>query len=234
MLKIGLFHHHSDSIESLSACFEETFSGVHLDYQVKKFKTIHSLLKHQHQYHLILMSLDFKKVDVLEASKQISNHIIFISSDPNKVFKAFGTNVVGFVLEAEILSQLSPLLFKWLNQEFLHEEYRFISLGKQTMTNIKYADIQMIFLRERKVYALTRCQEEILTSYKTLSECVRNHKHPHFYRPNNYTYINLSWIERIEKNQIYLTGSDLVIDISRNRAPGFKQAFARYLNVNLD
>lgn len=161
-------------------------------------------------------------------------NILFVTSDIEWMFEAFGVNVVGCILIDEMEHKLESVMNNWLTHHFLSKHYRLVIRNKASVLNMSYDDVLMVTLQERRVYVMRLDGKLIKTNYRILNDFVKKHRHPHFKKANCYSYVNLNKIKKIEKNQIHFHETDLVVPVSRNETKNFKNYFFNLLNRNLD
>lgn len=185
---------------------------------------------HNASFQIILMDIEMKHLDGLQAAKRIRRNdrdviIIFITNLAQFAIQGYEVEALDYVLKPVnyfAFSQVLQRAVKKVKQKsafFLHivKESSMIRLDASSISYIESQGHNVIYHTDHGDYT---CRD----SLKNLEEKLEGR---HFSRCNSGYLVNLAHVERVEKNDVTVSG--VVLPVSRPRKKGFMEDLANYV-----
>ncbi len=148
--------------------------------------------------------------------------VVFVSSHPEYVFRSFGMNVIGFIEKDKLQEELPRILQK------IHREMQLMSAAtfqdQQSAVSIAQNDILFCDMVGRKVYLHTK--ENSIPVSGTLESIYKKTDPQIFIYVNRSCFVNMTHAVMIDKNDIYISGVEKPMEISRYRR---KDVLAKFI-----
>ena len=181
----------------LKECAEIVFSHVDC------YASVHSFYVAKKTYDLVVLDIELDGEDGIEASKTIASncdYIMFATNLPDKVWKAFGQQVVAFVLKKDGKGHIVNEMRRVRN------EYLCDQITLETADGIMKVDartIEAIIIENRQIHCLYANQGKVR---------LRNHPLDYYesqyngvlVRLNHYMLVNPLQMKRIQGNECWM------------------------------
>lgn len=172
--------------------------------EVILYSDITSCQKDANHFDLGIIDIMLPDGDGIEYIKESSNQldsILFLTSMENRVFDAFGKNVIGFVLKDSMDIQF-PKKLKEIYKKYKQEEgYLLTFETAQGIIRINAKEIVYIQIENRKIKIMTK--EETFLKRQSLDKLSKK-LDERFVRINQSTFINLDSVTAWRKEEIVL------------------------------
>lgn len=196
------------------------------------FQSGEALLKRKEFYEIILLDIDMKGVNGLEAAKRIREYdktvkIIYITNYSDYTVFAFGVHAFAYLLkpvkEEQLYQQLDEA-FEYMKQpkeeilEFMTEE---------GIVRTELHDILYFEYHERKVFLQTR--DKRYSMKRKITELAAVLKEKGFVMPHKSFIVNLYAVRQIKGYDLFLI-DDTRIPLSQKKSCEFRKALNCYLS----
>lgn len=232
MQRICVLNKSKEKQKTIKREINRTFGNFDFDYKIKTYEQLTNLLKMTKRPDLIIMNEDLDKF--IKNRKRILCQfpyvkLIYVSTDYHlENHKAAYFNVIGSFIENEITTELQPILLEWYEHVF-DTRFRFTTTIKGDILSVPYAEIQLIYYDDRKVYLRKFNEETIYINTMSFKSFVTQFKHEKFIQINQSCLVNLDAIEKITRGKLHIKDLDYEISISRILNHQIKQRFLEYL-----
>lgn len=232
MFKIAVVISQTHVKDEIRQCIENQLFELEIEYQLHFHEFNDRLINKLKNYQLLIIGILGQSQKGLKFSKLLKEEIpslkvLFVSSQIKCVYDCFDSNIVGFVPINEISTRVPSTLLRILKDKKNHV----LICYKSSQINLNVKEIVKVEYFDRRVWVHTKNHLIYQTKYTSMTSFIRDHSHPCFYRVNSYSYVNLDYVSKIEKNQLHLHDTDSLIEIARGKQKQFKQRLQQYLRI---
>lgn len=232
MFKIAVVITDEQVQNEIRQSINEVLFSFDIEYQLHFLKFNDDLINNLKSTQLLIIGILGEKQKGLRFSKLIkekipSLNVLFVSSQKELVYDVFDPHVIGFIPINEVSTRLGHTLIKHFKNKVNHILINY----KSSQLSLKIKDIKLVEYLDRRVLIHTRHNKVHQTKYTSMTSFIRDHSHPCFYRVNSYSYVNLDYVSRIEKNQLHLQDTDSFIEIARGKQRLIKQRLQQHLRI---
>lgn len=151
-MKIAIVEDHVEYLNLINEKLIDSFENI----ETCVFEDGESFLANNVRYDIVLLDIELPGIDGIEVSKKIiykDTYIVFLTSTPDRVFEAFGENVLGYLLKADELNtnikKINEFIDHIKKRKYLHIKSE---LGD---TDILLDDIIKVCKENRRIYFYT-------------------------------------------------------------------------------
>lgn len=204
-----------------------------INYETKAFYSGRELIASKEKYDIILLDIKMDKLNGIETAKilrenKCSSILIFITVDPEFVYKAFDVNAFHYILKPVDDENLESILKRAAKKVLLSkekEDFIVVSQNRQLM-KLLLSDIMYFETKKRVIKAhLLNSTYEFYEKLSSLEEKMNNNK---FFRCHKSYLVNLSYVEKVEKSELTLQNGEK-IPLSKRRYEEFSKAFFDFM-----
>ena len=183
------------------------------------------------RYDVIFLDIEMPETDGITIAEQLHNDndnalIVFVTNRSETVFRAFGLNVIGFIVKDTISSQLPAVMNKVMN-ELSQRSDVLLSLKNGTSIKILQSSVLYCEIILRKIYLYTTDQKEYNLNYKTIQDVYSLFDHNTCMFVNRSVFVNIKKVVECTPKYVTLQGTNTPIDISRDRSKYVKEAYLK-------
>lgn len=190
--------------------------------------------QYQNFYDLVYFDIEMDLMDGMTAAQKLRKRdenvlIVFVTNFVQHAIRGYSVKAFDFLLKP-----LTAFNFQEHVQKVVHqmEKKQDSTIYVKSNSEIKRIDInQLLYIESQGHYLYLTLKNEIITTMDTMKNMEEKLKNKCFYRCNNGYIVNLKFVEKIEKNIVYVSGHRL--QISRPRKKGFMEALTNYIGDDL-
>lgn len=220
-----------DYIQKYQAESGETF-------QVVSFSDGESILdKYSASYDLILMDIQMKLINGLDAAKKIRKVdkrvvIIFVTNSIQHAMHGYSVNALDYIVKPVNYFRFSQMMKRAIEVAAEDENEKYILLHTKTGTIVKMTLKQIYYIESRHHYLVYVTKQGEYTVRGVLADCgVALAPHGFFHLQKSFV-INMKMVEQIKLDSCIIHGTEIVI--SRTKKREFMQEILKYMdNVSL-
>ena len=206
MIRLAILDDDKRMCNIIHNCMTAQLFSKNVDYQIDEYEDGFVFLASKKVYDCLFLDIEMPKMNGFEVAKQCYETkenllIIYITSHDERMRESFGLNIFGFIRKDKMEADMKELCNRLLS--FINE-IRFLEFdtcyGKQM---IRYDEIICFELSHRKI-TISTIYDQILLKTDSLRK-IEQKLNEDFIRPNNHFLINMRYVQKIEKNVIYLS-----------------------------
>lgn len=214
-----------------------TFSKILRNYncmvELDLFNSTEDFFKHlsMKRYDVIFLDIEMPGTDGITIAENLHKDnndalIIFVTNRSETVFRAFGLNVIGFIVKENISSQL-PYVMEKIESELYQKASVSIQLQNNTSIRIPLSSVLYCEIVLRKVFLHTVDKKIYTLRCKTIKDAFS------YFNQNTYIFVNRSVFVNVKKivewNPRYITLNSINkrIDVSRDRSKDVRDAYLK-------
>lgn len=166
--------------------------------------TIQEANLNMHDYDLAIVDINLPDGDGLEFTRKNAEKfgsILYVTSMENRVYDAFGKNVIGFISKDSILDKLPIKLHEFIQN---NKNDHLLLNTQNGLIHVQLKDILYIQTELRKINIFMNNKENILLKRQSIKEFSKQ-LDPRFVWINQSTIINLDYVYSWKKDEITLT-----------------------------
>lgn len=235
LLKIAVVEDEQKVFEGLKEFLDRFAASNKIEIEVSYFSdAVKFLDDYKPVYHLVFMDINLPYMDGLTASHKLREFdsqvfIIFVTDLKQYAIKGYEVDALDYIVKPVVYDHLELKLQKVVNILNKRSESHKIPIKTDDGTvAVAVEDIRYIEVVNHYLYYHT-CGETF-KGYGSLSKIQKILPPDLFSRCNECYLVNLRFVTRIEKNNVYLGKTALVM--SRMKKKGFLTAFTKYLGCN--
>lgn len=224
MYRIAIVEDQSGDAGKLKALLEKYAESAGLNFAITWFQNASRLLDgYRHQYELIFMDIRMPGVDGMQAAHELRemDHtvaLVFLTSLAQYAVESYEVEATDYILKPITAAALALKLPRILGKCSVVREDVVIRNGENSI-KLKSNELRYVEIYDHHIQFDT--VSGVLRSYGTLKEIERNLPDG-FFRINNQTIVNLSFVTRVEGDKTVVAGR--TFSISRGRRKEFLSA----------
>lgn len=152
--------------------------------------------------------------------------IVFVTNRSETVFRAFGLNVIGFIVKEKISSQL-PYVMEKIESELHQKTCVSIPLQNNTSIRIHQSSVLYCEIVLRKVFLHTAENKVYALKCRTIKEAYSYFDQNTFIFVNRSEFVNVKKIVEWNPKYIVINNINKRIDVSRDRSKDVKKAYLK-------
>lgn len=198
--------------------------------EIKAFISGNDLLKENEQFHVAFLDIDMPGISGIELSKVLRArnngiYIVFLTGYDTYALQAYEVEAIGYLVKPIKYDKLAKLLEKILSYIYLDEKARTEAYLVITDGGIKKKIIQREILYIEKIRNVSKIYtlSGIYSIYESFIN-LKDHLENYLVQVNQGIIVNLNFILRIEKNEIYLK-NNLIYSIGRKYMKDVKKYY---------
>ena len=217
--------------KQLVSYIDRYFNGEKRFYRIEEFSDgLEILDNYRAAYDLILLDIQMEHMDGLKTAQEIRKtdenvFLVFITNMANYAIRGYSVNALDFVLKPVNYLMLEPVLQR-VEKLLTRRASEFVSFPTEQGL-VRLSVDQVYFVETDGHMVLIHTDRQIYRMRKTMKEMEQQLSPLGFYRCNNCYLVNMSRLERVEKNMVQIAGQEL--SISRPRYKGFMDALADFI-----
>jgi DNA-binding LytR/AlgR family response regulator len=223
-----------DEIEYLmfvKDCVSKIVYSINDDIFIDTYISSLELLKHFHDYEIIILDINMPDLNGIELSKKIREEneevkIIFLTSMMQYVFESIKVTPFRYVMKNRIKENLSEAVLKAYEKILLKSNKTYTFTYKLKTYNIPINDILYFEFSNRFIYVHT--EKTVCKFYGRLVELESQLKEYNFIRNHSAYLVNVKNVVSISKTQLILKNNEVLI-ISKNRYQELKELFLQLI-----
>ena len=215
----------------LVSYIDRYFDGETRFYRIDEFTDgLEILDEYRADYDLILLDIQMAHMDGLKTAQEIRKadenvYLVFITNLANYAIKGYSVNALDFVLKPVNYLMLEPILQR-VEKLLARRASKYVTFPTEQGL-VRLSVDQVYFVETDGHTVLIHTEREVYRMRETMKEMERQLTPLGFYRCNNCYLVNMSRLERVEKNVVRIAGQEL--SISRPRYKGFMDALADFI-----
>lgn len=219
MYRIAIVEDQSGDAGKLKALLESYAKSTGLDFAVTWFQNASRLLDgYRHQYELIFMDIRMPGVDGMQAAHELRemDHtvaLVFLTSLAQYAVESYEVEATDYILKPITAAALALKLPRILGKCSVVREDVVIRNGENSI-KLKSNELRYVEIYDHHIQFDT--VSGVLRSYGTLKEIERNLPDG-FFRINNQTIVNLSFVTHVEGDKTVVAGRTFSISRGRRR-----------------
>ena len=181
------------------------------------------------RYEVIFLDIEMPGTDGISIAERLHNEnndalIIFVTNRSETIFRAFGLNVIGFIVKDKISSEL-PIVMDKAKNELGQRISVTLQLKNGSSVKILHSSVLYCEILLRKISLYTIDGKRYALNYKTIREVFSHFDHNTFIFVNRSVFINIKKIVEWNPQYVILWNSNVRIDVSRDRSKAVKNAY---------
>jgi len=152
--------------------------------------------------------------------------IVFVTNRSETVLRAFGLNVIGFIVKEKISSQL-PYVMEKIERELYQKTCISIPLQNNTSISIHSSSVLYCEIVLRKVFLHTVDKKTYALKCRTIKDAFSYFDQNTFIFVNRSEFVNIKRIVEWNPKYIVINSIDKRIDVSRDRSKDVKEAYLK-------
>lgn len=181
-------------------------------------------------YDIIFMDIRMKEIDGVTATKIIREIdskaiIIFITNMAGFAIKGYSVDALCYLLKPVVVTDFLKKLDQAVSRIIARKKEFIIVMAKSEIFRLDVSKISYLESIEHKV--IIHMDDDDLVIYSSLQKLELQVKGHHFARCNSGYLVNLSYVERIEKDNVIVAGKSLIV--SRHKKRTFINALTEYI-----
>lgn len=198
---------------------------------IRTFQSGEALLTCKEQFHVIILDIDMKGINGIEAARQIRQRdknvkLIYLTNYSDYTTFAFAVHAFAYLLkpvkEDELLFQISEAI----EYGIPHPQPKLEFQAEEGIVRIPPSEILFFEYMDRKV--LLHTNTKLYHCRKRIHEVAREMEEYHFVMPHKSFVVNLYAVQSIHGYEITLTDGSL-IPLSQKKSTAFRMKLNRYL-----
>ena len=185
-------------------------------------------------YDVIFMDIEMKRLDGYSAAKKIRSFdqnviIIFVTNMAGYAIKGYSVDALSFIVKPVSYFAFKEELNKSI-ERLQSKKDQYIALSVENgivKQNIK----DILFLESFKHYIAVQTKNQSYTIRSSMKQLEAKLQNLHFIRCDNSYLVNLSFVDSVSDNTIFI--GEYKLKISRPRKKHFMDALALYMGNNL-
>lgn len=181
-------------------------------------------------YQIVFMDIEMKPMDGMQAAERIRKHdrdviIIFVTNLAQFAVQGYKVEAMDYVLKPVNYFAFAQVLQKAVKSVRQKTAFYLYIVRESSMIRLDAANINYIESQGHNVIYHTAQEDYVCRdSLKNLEQKLEGR---HFSRCNSGYLVNLARVERVEKNEVTVSGT--VLQISRPRKKGFMEDLAKFV-----
>ena len=181
------------------------------------------------RYDVIFLDIEMPGTDGITIAEKLHGEnndalIVFVTNRSETVFRAFGLNVIGFIVKENISSQL-PIVMDKVKNELGQRVSVALLLKNGSSVTILQSSVLYCEIMLRKILLYTIDGKQYALNYKTISEVFSFFDQNTFIFVNRSVFINIKKIVEWSPQYVILYNSTQKLDVSRDRSKAVKNAY---------
>lgn len=181
-------------------------------------------------YDIIFMDVQMESMNGVEAANEIRKIdkdaiIIFVTNMADFAIQGYKVDALSYILKPVVYIDFELQLERAVKQVESMKTAFLIVLVNGEMIRIDISKI--IYIESMKQKLLIHMEERKLEVYSTLKKVEKDLENYYFAKCNSGYLVNLNYVERVEKNTLFILGKELVI--SRSKKKDFMNELADYI-----
>ncbi len=181
------------------------------------------------EFDVIFLDIEMPETDGLTIARQLyqdncHSMIVFITNRSELVYKAFGLNIIGFIVKSEMNDQLPHVMDK-INTELQSMHYITVETKEKSNQKIQISNILFGEIVTRKVFLYLLNGKRIELKTRIIGEIYQLLPEKQFIFCNRSCFVNIKMVERITDYHLFLKNQTDPIDISSARRKDIKNAY---------
>ncbi len=214
-MKIALLSYHDEVIERIRQMKT-------LNVRVIKYSSVESFYESHERYDLIISDVYEQRpiIDMIKEKAKGNTMIIFVATTSDLMEKAFGKNVIGYVLKDEMY-KIDHLLLE-AGRNMVKE---LVIVNRHETVRVPFKDIEYISYELRDIY-VSACDNQV---YKVINKDLKRltqELDERFIAINRNEIVNIDWVKRlIDKDVVLYDGQILHVSLRKKKI--LQEAFIR-------
>lgn len=227
-IKIACLDDEEKVIEEISTFLSRIKKENNIDFELHTFTSPFDFLESQNYFHIILLDVEMKGMNGMEVASKIREHnqdsiIIFVTNSIEFAVQGYSVNALDYVLKPLNYTRFSILILKALRMSKTQEHFDIFVKNDGTIERLNTANIIFIDVDDHLLVYHTLKGE--FTSWASLSSVEESLPEDIFIRINHNTIVNMKFINKVEKVNVYVSGYDEPLQISKSRKKMFFASF---------
>lgn len=203
-------------------------------FQIASFSDGESLLhKYSASYDLILMDIQMKLINGLDAAKEIRKVdkkvvIIFVTSSIQHAMHGYSVNALDYIVKPVNYFKFSQMIKKAIEVATEDGDEKYILLHTKDGTIVKIKLKQIYYIESRHHYLVYVTKQGEYTIRGVLSDCGSALASHGFFRVQKSFVINMKMVEQIKLDSCIIHGTEIAI--SRTKKREFMQEILKYMD----
>ena len=188
---------------------------------LEEYDNSEKLLRDAEQYDLIILDTEISGIDGISVKEKLQGSpkeigVIFVSDQKEKMQKAFGINVHGFVEKSAVEKELPAILYRYVSEK--HS-------GLELPEGIHSDDIE--YISSEDIYVMCHLadldRKLIRITLNDMEDRLREHG---FFRIHREYLINMKYIVTVKRDTVQMRSGELPVAV-RRRAE-FKETYDKF------
>lgn len=235
MFQIGICDDKSDVRMKLRVLLERLLEAQNTQYQIFEFSSGEGLLswygKHRSELDLVFLDIEMGGINGMETAKRLrgeddSLQLVFVTGYTDYVFDGYGVGALGYLLKPPKTDQLKEMINRALAAIHQQMPALFFCRNGESFYRIKRDTILYFYSFKRQVTCVTA--ERNYSFYAKLDD-VEKEVGETFVRIHQRYLVQATAVERIDKNQVSISGTTLPVSRSNSQAALLALARATFL-----
>lgn len=202
-----------------------------INHTIKIFYSGKELVTSNEKFDIILLDIKMDKLNGIETAQKLRENncdsiLIFITIDPEYVYKAFEVEAFHYILKPIDNEKLEHTLLRAINKILSsHEEFIVISQNRQ---NIKLMLSEIMYFEVAKRIIKVHSSNYTYEFYERLNVLEDKIQNEKFFRCHRSYLINLLYVSKVERNEVTLENGEK-IPLSKRRYEEFSKVFFAFM-----
>lgn len=230
-IKIACLDDDKKELDVISEYLSRIKKENNVDFEIYTFDSPFDFLESQNYFNIILLDIEMNGMNGMEVASKTREYnqdsiIIFITNSIDFAVQGYSVNALDYVLKPFNYTRFSILILKALRMSKKQESFDIFVKSEGVIERINTANIIFIDVDDHLlVYHTTKGE---FTSWSSLSSLEQSLPKDTFIRINNNAIVNAKYIEKVERVNVYVTGYDEPIQISKSRKKLFLSSFKKF------